>query len=97
MDTLVGIFVSFLGEMQVEHGGFEPGVSEIARDEPEVAASFEEMRGERVPARIVTLLICRQYFRSVTPTIPSLARRLSLSEGYAVRPRTASSLNSPMV
>lgn len=43
VDTLVGIFMTFLGEVQVDHGGFEPGMSEVELDETEVDAGFEQM------------------------------------------------------
>lgn len=35
----------FLGEMQIDHGGFESRVSEVTLDETEVDAGFEQMGG----------------------------------------------------
>ena len=55
-----------------------------------VVAIFQQMRRETMAARIATLLIARQYFRSVTPTIPFSDRRLHWSEGFASRPQTVS-------
>ena len=45
IDTRIGIFMPFLGQMQVNHGGFESGVSEVELDEAEVDTGFEEMGG----------------------------------------------------
>jgi hypothetical protein len=82
--------MTFWSQMQIDHGGFEAGVSQVALDEAEVDAGFEEMGGIRMSARIATLLIARQYFRSVTPTTPFADRRLNWSEGFASSPQTVS-------
>jgi hypothetical protein len=41
--------MTFWGEMEVDHGGFEPGVSEGARQETAVDAGFEERGGLGMP------------------------------------------------
>jgi hypothetical protein len=45
VDQLAGIFLTFLGQVEIEHGGFETGVAEVALDDPQVDAGFEEMGG----------------------------------------------------
>ena len=37
--------MAFVGQMQVEHGGFKPGVSEVELHESEVDTGFEQMGG----------------------------------------------------
>jgi hypothetical protein len=90
MNAVVGIFMTFVGEVSGDHRAFEVCVPEVALDEPRMHAGFEQMGGVGMPARIATLLIARQYFRSVTPTIPFSDRRLNWSEGFASRPQTVS-------
>lgn len=83
-------------DMDILQGRFDGAMAQQELDGVRIDTGVEQIGGKGVAARIATLLIHRQYFRYVTPIIPSLDRRLDLSEGYAVRPRTASSLNSPM-
>ena len=83
-------------DMDILQGGLNGAMAQQELNRVGIDARVKPMGGKGVAARIVTLLIHRQYFRSVTPTIPSLDRQLSWSEGYAISPRTASSLNSPM-
>jgi hypothetical protein len=85
-----------LQHMGINHGGADILVPQQFLHGANIITSFEQMSRKAMAARIVTLLIHRQYFRSVTPIIPSLDRRLSWSEEYVIRPRTALSLNSPM-
>lgn len=41
--------MTFLSQMQIDHGGFESGVAEVELDESEVNAGFEQMGGVRMP------------------------------------------------
>ncbi len=43
--TLVGLFLSLVGEVEVDHGRFELGMPEVALDETRVHARFEQMGG----------------------------------------------------
>ena len=45
VDQLAGIFLAFLGQVEIEHGGFETGVAQVALDDAQVDAGFEEMGG----------------------------------------------------
>ena len=45
MDALRGILMTCVGEVEVDHGRCEPGVSEGALDETEGDASFEQRGG----------------------------------------------------
>jgi hypothetical protein len=45
VDALLGIFMAFVGEVEVDHGRFEPRMSEGALDEAEVDAGFEQRGG----------------------------------------------------
>ena len=47
--ALVGIFMTLLGEVSVDHGGFELGVSQVALDETGIDAGFEQMGGVGMP------------------------------------------------
>jgi hypothetical protein len=60
IEALVGIFMPFVGEMEVDHRGFELGMAQVALDEPGIHAGFKEMGGVGMPARIHTLLIMRR-------------------------------------
>jgi hypothetical protein len=48
VETLVGLFLAFVGEVEVEHGGFELGVSQVPLDESGINARFEQMGGVRM-------------------------------------------------
>ena len=45
VDALVGIFVAFLCQVEVEHGGFEVGIAQVPLNSAEVDARFEQMGG----------------------------------------------------
>lgn len=45
VDELRGILLTLLGQVEIEHGSFEAGVAEIALDDAQVDAGFEEMGG----------------------------------------------------
>jgi len=49
IEALVGIFMPFVGEVEVNHGGFELGMSQGALDEPGIDTRFEQMGGRRMP------------------------------------------------
>jgi len=49
MDTLIGIFLAFLSEMEGDHGGFELGMAQGALEKAGVHAGFEELGGVRMP------------------------------------------------
>jgi hypothetical protein len=60
VEALVGVFMPFMGEVEVEHGGFELGMPQVALDEPRIDAGFQQMGSIRMPERISTLLIIRR-------------------------------------
>jgi len=45
IDQLVGVLMALLGEVEIEHGGFELGMAHVALDDAQVDAGFEEMGG----------------------------------------------------
>ena len=45
IDDLAGILLALLGQVEIEHGGFETGVTQVALDDAQVDAGFEEMGG----------------------------------------------------
>lgn len=49
VEAFVGIFMAFEGEMEVDHGGFELGVPQVALDEPGIDTRFEQMGGVGMP------------------------------------------------
>jgi hypothetical protein len=52
--------MALLGEVEVQHGGFEPRMAHIPLNGPEIDTGFEQMRGIAVAERISTLLIIRR-------------------------------------
>jgi hypothetical protein len=48
METLIRIFMPFVGEVEGEHGGFELGMPQVALDEPGIHARFEQMSSVRM-------------------------------------------------
>jgi hypothetical protein len=59
--------------MGIDHGGFDVRVAEILLDLPDVHTAEEEMRGERVAQRILTLPMNRPPRSFTIVTIPSTA------------------------
>jgi len=49
VETLISLCMPFVGEVEVEHGGFELGMSQVALHEAGIHASFEQMGGIRMP------------------------------------------------
>jgi len=45
IDQLASILLTFWGEVEIEHGGFELGMTHVSLDDPEVDTGFEEMGG----------------------------------------------------
>jgi len=45
IDQLAGILLSFLGKVEIDHGGFELGMAHVSLDDTQVDAGFEEMSG----------------------------------------------------
>lgn len=43
VDQLAGIFLTLLGEVEIEHGGFELSMAHVALDDAQVDTGFEEM------------------------------------------------------
>ena len=75
VEALVGIFMPFVGEVEVHHRSFELGMPQVALYETGVHACFKEMGGRRMATLIDTLLMIRRWPRSGTRTIPSLDKR----------------------
>jgi hypothetical protein len=49
IEALIGLFLPLVGEVEVEHGGFELGMAQITLDETRVHAGFEQMGRVRMP------------------------------------------------
>ena len=45
IDQLAGVFLALLGEVEIEHGGFQSGMAHVALDDAQVDTGFEEMGG----------------------------------------------------
>jgi hypothetical protein len=60
IDALDGIFLALVGQVEVQHGGFESRMAHISLNGPEIDTGFEQMRGIAVAERISTLLIIRR-------------------------------------
>src|SRR5438132_12464389 len=52
IDQLTGIFVALLGEVEIEHSGFELGMAHVALDDAQIDAGFEEVGGVGVAKRM---------------------------------------------
>src|SRR6516165_9761003 len=48
IETLISIFMPFVGEVEGEHGGFELGMAQIALNEAGIHAGFEQMSSVRM-------------------------------------------------
>ena len=56
IDQLAGIFLALLGEVEIEHGGFESSMAHVALDDAQVDAGFQEMGGVGMAQGIIILL-----------------------------------------
>ena len=45
VDNTEGVFLSFTGQMQIDHGGFQLGVPQVALANTDINACFKEMGG----------------------------------------------------
>ena len=45
IDQLTGVFLALLGEVEIEHGGFELSMAHVTLDDAQVDTGFEEMSG----------------------------------------------------
>lgn len=45
VDDLAGILLALLSQVEIEHGGFETGVAQVALDDAQIDAGFQEMSG----------------------------------------------------
>ena len=45
IDQLAGIFLTLVGEVEIEHGGFELSMAHVTLDDAQVDTGFEEMSG----------------------------------------------------
>src|SRR5262245_66587883 len=52
IDQLTGILLAFLGEVEIEHGGFELGMAHVALDDAQVDPGFEEVGGVGMAQRV---------------------------------------------
>ena len=49
VDDGIGIFGALLREVEVDHGGLEPAMSQIALNDSGIDAGFKQVRGVAVP------------------------------------------------
>ena len=52
IDQLAGVFLTFLGEVEIEHGGFELGMAHVALDDAQVDSGFQQMGGVAMTQRV---------------------------------------------
>ena len=52
IDQLAGVFVALLGEVEIEHGGFELGMAHVALDDAQVNSSLKKMGGVGMTQRM---------------------------------------------
>ena len=45
VDQVASIFLTLLGEVEIEHGGFELSMAHVTLDDAQVDTGFEEMGG----------------------------------------------------
>ena len=45
VDQLAGVFLALLGQVKIEHGGFESSVAHVALDDAQIDAGFQQMGG----------------------------------------------------
>jgi len=52
VDEFEGIFLAFLGEMQIDHGRFELGMAHVSLDQAQIHPGLQQMGGVRVTQRM---------------------------------------------
>jgi hypothetical protein len=52
IDQLTGVFLALLGEVEIEHSGFELGMAHVALDDAQVDTGFEEVGGVGMAQRV---------------------------------------------
>ena len=52
IDQLTGILLALLGEVEIEHSGFELGMAHVALDDAQIDAGFEEVGGVGMAKRV---------------------------------------------
>ena len=75
IDQLVGVLLTLLGEVEIEHGGLELGMAHVALDDAQVDSGFEEMGGEGMTQRIIILLTNFLSRRFITDIILFMERK----------------------
>jgi polyisoprenoid-binding protein YceI len=45
IDQLAGIFLTLLGQVEIEHSGFESSMAHVALDDAQIDTGFEQMGG----------------------------------------------------
>jgi len=65
VNPLAGIFLTLLGQVEIDHGGFETSVAHVALDDARVDPGFEEMGGIGMAQRIIILLTNFLFRRSI--------------------------------
>src|SRR3972149_8170244 len=52
IDQLAGVLLTLLGEVEIEHGGFQLGVTHVALDGAQVDSGFKEVGGVGMAQRV---------------------------------------------
>lgn len=52
IDQLVGVLLTLLGEVEIEHGGLQLGMAHVALDDAQVDSGFEEVGGVGMTKRV---------------------------------------------
>jgi hypothetical protein len=69
IDQLAGVLLALLGQVEIEHGGFESSMAHVALDDAQVDTGFQEMGGVGMAQGIIILLTNSLPRRSTTDII----------------------------
>jgi len=75
IDQLAGVFLALLGEVEIEHRGFELGMAHVALDDAQVDPGFEEVGGVGVAQGVIILLTNSLSRRSITDITRFMERK----------------------
>jgi hypothetical protein len=88
VDQLAGVFLALLGQVKIEHGGFESSVAHVALDDTQVDTGFQEMSGVAMAQGIIILLtnsLSRRFITDITPFMERKSKECAPCAGSTSR------------
>jgi hypothetical protein len=82
VDDFAGIFRSLLGEMEIDHGGFQVGMSHVSLDDSGVDTGFQKMGSVAMPESVHGHAPLGNTGRKLGPSLPPLPRAGKIRTGF---------------